>query len=118
MKTKPLFFFLFLSVISAYGQTICQGEAEHYVLCSFKGGAGEPFVKENDIWSGGKAVCGITNSMYLLYNFYVEKEGTYELIVSYSYTGEKAPEQGGYICTRINNQERVLSEMLLPEGAE
>lgn len=118
MKTRALFLFVLLPFVSAFGETICHGEAEHYVLSSFKGGAGEPFVQESDKWSGGKAVCGITNSMYLLYNFYVEKEGTYELMISYSYTGEKAPEQGGYICTRINNQERILSELLLPEGTE
>jgi len=100
------------------GQTkVAEWEAEDYVLNAFAGGSGtEPAIESKEPFSGGKVVRGISNSNFIMNNFYVETEGTYSLKVYYSYTKDESAFQGGFITTRINSQTKQTSAQLTVQG--
>lgn len=110
---------LFAATALSAQTLVASWEAEDYILNGFAGGTGgsEPAIATHANFSGGKAIRSISQSNLILQNFYVSTEGTYELKIDYSYTGDIAAASGGYITTRLNSQTKTLSALLPTAGA-
>jgi len=112
-------YLLFAATALSAQTLVTSWEAEDYILNGFAGGTGgsEPAIATHVNFSEGKAVRSISQSNLILQNFYVPAEGTYELKIDYSYTGDIAAASGGYITTRLNSQTKTLSALLPTAGA-